>query len=75
MNLKAGLLGGGSWGTTVAALVARNAPITIWARNSETVDEINNEHTNKNTQLTLNYCLTHPQWKLSLQTHKMLGIA
>jgi glycerol-3-phosphate dehydrogenase (NAD(P)+) len=27
--------------------VARNAPITIWARNSETVDEINNEHTNK----------------------------
>ena len=47
MKLKAGLLGGGSWGTTVAALVARNAPITIWARNSETVDEINNEHTNK----------------------------
>lgn len=27
-----------------------------------------------NTQLTLNYCLTHPQWRLSLQTHKLLGI-
>lgn len=23
---------------------------------------------------TLNYCLQHPQWKLSLQTHKWLGI-
>ena len=28
----------------------------------------------KNTQLTLRYCLEHPQWRLSLQTHKLLGI-
>jgi 7-carboxy-7-deazaguanine synthase len=27
-----------------------------------------------NTQKTTRYCLKHPQWKLSLQTHKMLGI-
>lgn len=27
-----------------------------------------------NTQLALDYCLTHPGWRLSLQTHKMLGI-
>ena len=27
-----------------------------------------------NTQLALQYCLAHPQWKLSLQTHKQLGI-
>lgn len=27
-----------------------------------------------NTQKTTHYCLKHPQWKLSLQTHKMLGI-
>ncbi len=47
MKLKVGLLGGGSWGTTVASLVARNAPITLWARNQETVDEINTERTNK----------------------------
>jgi 7-carboxy-7-deazaguanine synthase (Cx14CxxC type) len=26
------------------------------------------------TRLTLQYCLAHPQWKLSLQTHKLLGI-
>lgn len=28
----------------------------------------------RNTQLALEYCLAHPQWKLSLQTHKMVGI-
>ena len=27
-----------------------------------------------NTQLTLKYCLEHPQWRISLQTHKLLGI-
>lgn len=27
-----------------------------------------------NTQKATHYCLKHPQWKLSLQTHKMLGI-
>ena len=46
MNLKAGLLGGGSWGTTVASLIARNAPVTIWARDEATVTEINTEHSN-----------------------------
>lgn len=28
----------------------------------------------ENTQLALEYCLAHPQWKLSLQTHKLVGI-
>ena len=28
----------------------------------------------RNTQLALRYCLDHPQWRLSLQTHKLLGI-
>ncbi len=27
-----------------------------------------------NTELALKYCLAHPQWRLSLQTHKILGI-
>ena len=27
-----------------------------------------------NTELALHYCLGHPQWRLSLQTHKFLGI-
>lgn len=28
----------------------------------------------RNTQLVLSYCLQHPRWRLSLQTHKLLGI-
>ena len=28
----------------------------------------------KNTQAAIEYCLAHPTWKLSLQTHKLLGI-
>ncbi|MBI3426545.1 MAG: 7-carboxy-7-deazaguanine synthase [Acidobacteria bacterium] len=27
-----------------------------------------------NTQLATQYCLAHPQWRLSLQTHKLIGI-
>ncbi len=27
-----------------------------------------------NTQAALHYCLAHPRWRLSLQTHKLLGI-
>ena len=46
MKLKVGLLGGGSWGTTVASLTARNCPTKIWARKQETVDDINQNHRN-----------------------------
>ena len=28
----------------------------------------------RNTELALAYCLAHPQWRLSIQTHKLLGI-
>jgi 7-carboxy-7-deazaguanine synthase len=28
----------------------------------------------ENTKLCVRYCLKHPRWKLSLQTHKLLGI-
>ena len=28
----------------------------------------------ENTRLAVRYCLEHPQWRLSLQTHKLLGI-
>ena len=47
MNLKVGLLGGGSWGTTVASLTARNCPTKIWARDMATVNEINELHRNE----------------------------
>ncbi len=28
----------------------------------------------ENTNATLRYCLEHPRWRISLQTHKLLGI-
>jgi 7-carboxy-7-deazaguanine synthase len=28
----------------------------------------------QNTRLTVEYCLAHPRWRISLQTHKILGI-
>jgi glycerol-3-phosphate dehydrogenase (NAD(P)+) len=46
MRLKVGVVGAGSWGTTVAALVTRNAPVTLWARHQSVADEINERHTN-----------------------------
>jgi len=46
-NLNVSVLGGGSWGTTVASLVTRNSPVTLWARNPATVEEINTQHTNE----------------------------
>jgi organic radical activating enzyme len=30
--------------------------------------------TQANTRAALAYCLAHPQWRLSLQTHKLLDI-
>ena len=32
------------------------------------------EMTLANTEAAVAYCLAHPQWRLSLQTHKLLGI-
>lgn len=62
-DLKVAVLGGGSWGTTVAALTARNVPVTIWARNSDTVDEINRDHRNETylpgADLPKTLCATH----------------
>jgi glycerol-3-phosphate dehydrogenase (NAD(P)+) len=47
MKLKVGLLGGGSWGTTVASLTSKNSETTIWARNIGTVTEINKHNSNE----------------------------
>ena len=40
------MIGGGSWGTTVAHLAAHQVPTTLWARRPELADEINSVHTN-----------------------------
>ena len=46
-KLRIGLLGGGSWGTTVASLTARNSPTIMWARDTQTVEDINKHHRNE----------------------------
>lgn len=28
----------------------------------------------RNTELAIEYCLKHPQWRLSIQTHKLVGV-
>jgi len=47
MNLKVAVLGGGSWGTTVASLVATNCETVLWARDHASVDDINLHHKNE----------------------------
>ncbi len=46
-KLKVSIIGGGSWGTTVASLLAQNTDVSLWARSPETVEEINRDHTNR----------------------------
>lgn len=45
---RLGVLGGGAWGTALAILAAENGlDVRLWARESETVDDINTDHENK----------------------------
>jgi glycerol-3-phosphate dehydrogenase (NAD(P)+) len=41
------VLGGGSWGTTVASLAAHNTETTLWCRDGETVEDVNTRHINR----------------------------
>ena len=43
---RVAVIGAGSWGTTVAALVSARVPTTLWARRANTAEEINRAHTN-----------------------------
>ena len=40
------VLGGGSWGTTVASICSRRVPTLQWVRSPETADDINKNHRN-----------------------------
>lgn len=40
------VLGGGSWGTTVASICARRGPTLQWVRSPDTAADINDNHTN-----------------------------
>ena len=44
---KVAVIGSGSWGTSVASIIARHSPTVIWGRSAEVVDQINSGHTNE----------------------------
>ncbi|GAC1596184.1 MAG: NAD(P)H-dependent glycerol-3-phosphate dehydrogenase [Acidimicrobiales bacterium] len=44
--MQVSVLGSGSWGTTVASIVAPRHPTLLWSRRPETADEVNSQHTN-----------------------------
>jgi glycerol-3-phosphate dehydrogenase (NAD(P)+) len=46
MSIQVAVIGGGSWGTTVAHLCAKNAPTTLWARRDEVAQEVRDQHRN-----------------------------
>jgi glycerol-3-phosphate dehydrogenase (NAD(P)+) len=43
---KVVVLGGGSWGTTIASICARRGPTLQWVRSAETAKDINENHRN-----------------------------
>lgn len=45
---RVAVLGGGSWGTTIAHLLAQNgSDVLLWMRDEATCDELNQRHTNR----------------------------
>ncbi len=46
MAIAVGVIGGGSWGTTVAHLAAHNAPTMVWCREPDTAASIVHDHCN-----------------------------
>lgn len=45
--MRTAVIGAGSWGTTVAALVAPKHPTVLWARNPDVAKTVNAEHVNQ----------------------------
>jgi glycerol-3-phosphate dehydrogenase (NAD(P)+) len=43
---KVVVLGGGSWGTTIASICARRGPTLQWVRSEDTANDINENHRN-----------------------------
>lgn len=45
-----------------------------WAFDNFLLQPMDGPDRDANTKAAVDYCLAHPQWRLSLQTHKLLGI-
>jgi glycerol-3-phosphate dehydrogenase (NAD(P)+) len=47
MRIRAAVIGAGSWGTTVAHLLAHNVETVLWARDPQVAETIDSEHRNR----------------------------
>lgn len=45
-RFRIAVLGGGSWGSTMASVLSRNNDVTLWARDRDIVSAINSDHRN-----------------------------
>ncbi len=48
--MKSTVIGGGSWGTALASVLANQGPVTLWAREPEVVRGVNVDHRNPRYQ-------------------------
>ena len=44
--MQVAVIGGGAWGTTMAAMVSARADVVLWAREDEVVEAVNTRHEN-----------------------------
>lgn len=47
MEIRCAVIGAGSWGTTVAHLLAHNTPTVLWARDPQVATEVCEQHRNE----------------------------
>lgn len=57
-----------------AEATAQPECFTDWQFEHWFLQPMDNADRAQNTRAAIDYCLTHPQWKLSLQMHKLVGI-
>lgn len=72
MSITVAVLGGGSWGTTVAHLAAHNAPTVLWCRDDAVAASITNE--NRNQRYLDGYEL-HPSLNATCDLEAVVGPA
>ena len=53
MPIRVAVIGGGSWGTTVAHLCAKNTPTTLWSRREDVAVEVTLWHGRQDTAVPL----------------------
>ncbi|HVN51241.1 MAG TPA: 2-dehydropantoate 2-reductase N-terminal domain-containing protein, partial [Acidimicrobiales bacterium] len=65
MRICAAVIGAGSWGTTVAHLLAHNSSTVLWARDPEVARSVQDDHLNRR------YLADHPLHQELRATHSL----